>query len=203
VGAAIVVSHNVWRVLPNEVPILFVLGMLSARVRDGSWAAIGFRRPRSWALVVGLAVGAAALRLVLGEFVLDPFTARFWPEAVAPAGTERIAHDPIETLKWLALVWTFAAVGEEVGYRGYLTGRAAQAFGGGRAAWGAATLVAAALFGLGHWYKGPAGVLDSAMAGLILGAAYLISGRCLWTSILAHGLIDSTGVVLLFFGLAD
>jgi len=46
-GAAIVIGHNVFHVLPNEVPILFVLGLVSVRVRDGGWSAIGFRRPES------------------------------------------------------------------------------------------------------------------------------------------------------------
>jgi membrane protease YdiL (CAAX protease family) len=203
VGAAIVLGHNVWRVLPNEVPILFVIALVSARLREGGWAALGFRRPKSWWVVVALAIGAAILRLALGEFAIDPLAAQIWPPAKAPAGIETIAHDPIAALRWLGLIWTFAAVGEEVAYRGYLTKRAADVLGGGRIAWWAATLAASALFGLGHWYKGPAGVIDSGMAGLVLGATYLISGRCLWTTILAHGLIDSTGVILLFFGLAD
>jgi membrane protease YdiL (CAAX protease family) len=56
------------------------------------------------------------------------------------------------------------------------------------------------LFGLGHFYKGPAGMIDSGVAGLILGSAYLLSGRNLWTSILAHGLIDTFGVMALYFG---
>ena len=55
-------------------------------------------------------------------------------------------------------------------------------------------MLVAVLFGYGHYYKGPAGVVDSADAGLILGAAYLLSGRCLWTTILAHGLHDTIGV---------
>lgn len=202
-GAAVVLGHNVWGVLPNEVPILFVLALVSTRLREGSWSALGFRRPESWILVIGLAVGAALLRLALGQFVVDPLTAHVWPPAKGPSGFETIAHDPMAALKWLGLVWTFAAFGEEVSYRGYLMKRAADVLGGGRAAWWAAMGLSAVLFGLGHWYKGPAGVVDSAVAGLVLGAAYLISRRCLWTTILAHGLIDSTGVVLLFFGLAD
>lgn len=47
---------------------------------------------------------------------------------------------------------------------------------------------------------GPAGILDSGVAGLILGGAYLLSGRVLWTSILAHGFIDTFGMVALYFG---
>ena len=56
------------------------------------------------------------------------------------------------------------------------------------------------LFGYGHYYKGPAGIVDSGVAGLILGAAYLLSGRNLWASIIAHGFIDTFGVTVVYFG---
>jgi hypothetical protein len=36
VGSAIVIGHNVYHVIPNEVPILFVIGLISLRVRDGA-----------------------------------------------------------------------------------------------------------------------------------------------------------------------
>jgi membrane protease YdiL (CAAX protease family) len=38
------------------------------------------------------------------------------------------------------------------------------------------------------------------MAALILGAAYLLSGRNLWVCILAHGFIDTVAVVAAFMG---
>jgi membrane protease YdiL (CAAX protease family) len=38
------------------------------------------------------------------------------------------------------------------------------------------------------------------MAGLVLAAAYLLSKRNLWVCILAHGFIDTFGVVGLYFG---
>jgi len=41
-GSFIVIGHNVFKILPNEVPILFVLGMISLRLRDGGWGAMGF-----------------------------------------------------------------------------------------------------------------------------------------------------------------
>ncbi|HEX2816696.1 MAG TPA: CPBP family intramembrane glutamic endopeptidase [Phenylobacterium sp.] len=202
-GAAIVIGHNVFRVLPNEVPVLFVLALVSTRLREGGWAALGFRRPKSWVVVIGLALGAAVLRLALGQFVIEPVTAHFWPPIVGPKGFDKIAGNPMAALSALGLIWTFAAFGEEIGYRGYLMKRAADVFGGTRLAWAAGLVISAVLFGYGHFYKGPAGILDSGVAGLILGGVYLLSGRCLWTCILAHGLIDTIGVVLLFFGLAD
>jgi membrane protease YdiL (CAAX protease family) len=35
----------------------------------------------------------------------------------------------------------------------------------------------------------------------VLGAAYMLSGRNLWTTILAHGFIDTFGVIMVFLGL--
>jgi membrane protease YdiL (CAAX protease family) len=201
IGAAVVIGHNVFRILPNEVPILFVAALVSTRLREGGWAALGFVRPRSWRLVILLAVGAAVLRMALGDLVIEPLTAHFWPPIAAPKGAERIPHDAMAALAALGLVWTFAAFGEEIGYRGYLMKRIANVGGGGRTAWTCGLLGSAVLFGFGHFYKGPAGVLDSGVAGLILGGVYLLSGRCLWTTILAHGLIDTTAVVLTYLGL--
>jgi hypothetical protein len=201
-GAAIVIGHNVFRVLPNEVPILFVLGLVSARLRDGSWTAFGLGRPRSWPRVVAIALAAAALRIVLGELVIDPLTARVWPPAAAPSGIDEIKGNLETALSWLALVWTFAAFGEEIAYRGYLLTRAADLGRRTTAAYWTAVVLTAVLFGFGHYYKGPAGIVDSGVAGLVLGAAYMVSGRSLWACILAHGFIDTFAVVMLYLGLA-
>jgi len=200
VGSAIVIGHNVYHVVPNEVPILFVLGLLSVRLRDGSWTAMGLGGPTSWRRTVLFALTAAALRILLGAFVIEPITAHFWPPAVGPSGSDQIRGHALVALEWLLLIWTFAAFGEEIGYRGYLLTRAAEVGGRSRAAYWAAVVVVAVLFGYGHYYKGPAGVLDSGMAGLILGAAYVLSGRNLWVCILAHGFIDTVGVVATFLG---
>jgi membrane protease YdiL (CAAX protease family) len=98
------------------------------------------------------------------------------------------------------IIWTFAAFGEEIGYRVYLLTRAADAWGRSKAAYWAGVLIVSVLFGYGHYYKGPSGIVDSGMAGVILGAAYVLSGRNLWVCILAHGFIDTFGVMAAFFG---
>lgn len=200
IGAAIVIGHNVYRVLPNEVPILFVLGWLSIRLRNGQWSAVGFKRPRSWVRLVVIAFAAAGLRMALGSFVIEPLGGQFWPPIQAPAGMNEISGNVKALLVTLLLVWTFAAFGEEIVYRGYLTRRAAEAGGGSTAAFWLATVLVSVLFGYGHYYKGPTGVVDSAVAGFILGTAYLVAGRNLWAPILAHGFIDTVAVIAAFFG---
>jgi membrane protease YdiL (CAAX protease family) len=199
-GAAVVIGHNVFHVVPNEVPILVVLGLASMRLRNGGFAALGFRRPDSGRRILLIAIAAAALRIVLGQFVIDPLTALVWPPAAAPAGVESIAGDIGTALMYLGIVWTFAAFGEEIAYRGYLMNRTADVGGRTTAAWWIAVVVVSILFGYGHFYKGPSGIVDSGVAGFILGAAYLVSGRNLWTTVLAHGFIDTFGVVCLYFG---
>jgi membrane protease YdiL (CAAX protease family) len=200
VGSAIVIGHNVYHVIPNEVPILFVLGLFSLRLRGGSWAATGLSWPTSWRRTVLFALAAAALRILLGALVIEPLTAHFWPAAAGPKGSEQIQGHVLIALQWLLLIWTFAAFGEEIGYRGYLLTRTAEAAGRSRAAYWAGNVVVAVLFGYGHYYKGPSGILDSGMAGLILGAAFILSKRNLWVCILAHGFIDTVAVVGAFLG---
>src|SRR3984885_8414301 len=109
VGSAIVIGHNVYHVVPNEVPILFVLGLLSLRLRGRTWAATGLRWPASWRRTILFALAAAALRILLGGLVIEPLTAHFWPPAVAPSGYNEIAGHWLPGLEWLVLVWTFAA----------------------------------------------------------------------------------------------
>jgi membrane protease YdiL (CAAX protease family) len=195
-----VVGHNILRVIPNEVPILFVLGLLSLRLHDRGWITRALNRPISWVRTVQVALAAAALRIALTEFVIEPLTSRSWPPIVAPAASESIAGNAKVALLALLFVWTFAAFGEELGYRGYLLTRAADLGKRSVAAYWIGILAVSVLFGLGHYFKGPAGILDSGVAGVILGGTHMLSGRNLWASILAHGFIDTYAVAILFLG---
>lgn len=204
-GAFAVIGHNVYRVVPNEVPTLVVLAIISMRWRERAWrwASLGFKRPTSWTYIVSIALGAAALRLILGAFVIEPLTSHFWPPIKAPSEVNEIRGHFTAVLMYLPIVWVFAGFGEEIGYRGYLLNRLADALGGTRLADVIAVLGSAVLFGFGHYYKGPAGILDSGVAGVILGIVYLISGRNLWTCVLTHGFIDTVGMFAAYLGWDD
>src|SRR5207244_12971741 len=73
-GAFIVIGHNVFRIVPNEVIVLCVLGLLSVRLRDGGWSAMGFNRPQSSRRIFLIALVAAGVRILLGHFVIEPLT---------------------------------------------------------------------------------------------------------------------------------
>ena len=203
VGAAIVIGHNVFHVVPNEVPILFVLGILSIRLREGSFAALGLARPKSWLWTIVIAVGTAATVVLLGEFVTEPLAKTLGLHASGGVARVLSAPDLWSAAQKLLLVWTFAAFGEEISYRRYLIGRAADLGNRTPLAYAAALVVVSVLFGFGHYYQGPAGVFTTAIDGFVIGAAYLLSRRNLWVAVLAHGLVDTFAIALLFFGLAD
>jgi hypothetical protein len=76
-GAFIVIGHNVFHVVPNEVIVLSVLGLLSIRLRDGGFSRMGFRRPVSWCRMFVITLVAAAFRIVLGQFIVELITGFF------------------------------------------------------------------------------------------------------------------------------
>lgn len=203
-GGFIVIAHNVLHILPNEVPILFILGWISLRLCDGGWRAAGLTRPCSWWKTVALALAAAVALQVGSELVVGPLASRIWP------GQQHVSHVLTSAaLGWqhalitLLIIWTFAAFGEELAYRGYLLTRAADVCGGSRGSYFFGMILVAVLFGFGHYYKGPAGVLDSTYSGLVLGGVFLLSGRNLWAPILAHGISDTFALFVVFMGWAS
>ena len=199
-GGFIVIGHNVFHIVPNEVIVLSVLGFISIRLRDGSWFAMGFKRPASWRRILLIALVAAILRILLGQFLIEPVTGLLWPKPSAPALAGEITGNVKIAFVALLLVWTFAAFGEEIVYRGYLLTRAADVGKRSEVAYWIGIVLVSILFGYGHYYKGPSGVIDSGVAGVILGSAYMLAGRNLWTSIFAHGFIDTFAVIDAFFG---
>ncbi len=199
-GTAVVIGHNVYRLLPNEVPILVLILWLSLLLRRAPWHSVGLRKPFSWKLMAISAICAATL-LQLKNLVTEPLAHLIWHQQEKLSSVISNAHhSPFGALKSLAIVWTFAAFGEEIGYRALLLRRAADAMNGSSAAYAAAPFFSSVLFGFGHFYKGPTGIFDSVFSGLILGGTYLVTGRNLWAPIIGHGLSDTIAIVATYFG---
>ena len=201
-ASLVVVGHNVWQVLPNEVPVLLAAGWISLRLRGRGWGSVGLARPESWARAWLWAAALAASLQVFGLLVLDPLLTRSFGQTSDLSSFRPLVGNPGLALVALVVIWTLAAFGEELVYRGYLMNRAADVGDRSRPAWAFSLLVVVLLFGVGHFYKGVPGMIDSASSALVLGVAYLASGRNLWLPILTHGLVDTIGLVIVYLGLA-
>lgn len=197
----LVLGANVFDVVPvSETPWLVLIGWLSLRLRGRSWRDLGLRRPASWSRTVLVALAAGVMLQVVSEYLVEPVIERLTGRAADLSSFRPLVGNLPATLGMLALVWTLAAFGEELSYRGYVLERAATLGGGSRLAWVAGMIAIAALFGLGHVYQGVSGIFESAFAGLYFGTLYLASGRNLWLPILAHGFSDTLAMGLIYSG---
>ena len=152
---------------------------------------------------MAVALGAAVVLLLGSELIVGPLVRRIWPEPQQVSSVlQSAAFGWKQAATSLLVIWTFAAFGEELSYRGYLLRRAADSLGRSNLAYLAAMILVSVLFGFGHYYKGPSGVLDSTYSGLVLGAVYLLSGRNLWAPILSHGIADTVALFVVFMGWA-
>ena len=184
----------------TATPYLLAVAALSFRLRGPSWRAIGLRRPDRWSRTIG--VGAAlSLYQFASLYLIEPVIARLTTGELPDVSMfASLVGDEVQLLFWLVMSWTLAAFLEEMVYRGWITARIAEAGGLSRNAWVIAILLSSVLFGFAHLYQGTSGVITTGLSGLVFGVAYLASGRNLWCPILAHGLTDTIGFVMIYGG---
>lgn len=98
----------------------------------------------------------------------------------------------------LPVSWGSAAIGEELLARGFLQYRLE-----GMTNTVAAVILQAVIFSVAHFYQGLAGILYTFVVGLVFGTVYVRCGRNLLPLVIAHGVIDTIAVTLLYMGRAD
>lgn len=201
-AAALVAGANLFDVVPvSETPWLVAIGWLSLRLRGLSWRAVGLRRPARWGRTLAAALVAGVGLQVASEYAIEPIVERLTGEVPNLSSFRPLVGNLPAALLMLALVWTLAAFGEEMAYRGYVLERAAALGHRTPASYLVAMVAVSLLFGVGHAYQGVAGVASSTVSGLLFGGLYLAAGRNLWLPILAHGISDTLGVGLIYLGL--
>lgn len=183
-----------------------IVVLLWVKLRGETWASFGLVKAASWWRVAGLGV-LLFIFIVVYSATVGPALSKAVADFTGTSptlGGEYFASMKGNLSLFLLLLpftWLFAAFGEEFFYRGYLMTRFAQFMGEGRLAWTIALLAQAAIFGAAHAYQGPAGMVGTAIMGLISGVATLLWQRNLWPAIIAHGLTDTLGFTLIYLGL--
>lgn len=180
--------------------LLFVLAWVSLRLRHLRWRDVGLTRPPKWLTTIGLAVLIGAGYQALDTIVIAPVLQRLTGEAINLSQFAQLRGNLGALIVFLVITWTEAAFIEEMFFRGYLLNRIMDISGSQRLGIVIALVINAALFGLGHTYQGITGVLDTALAGLILCLLYLYARRNLWLAILTHGMVDTFGFLLIYLG---
>lgn len=186
-------------VLPvTEVPALLILGWVSLRRRGLRWSSVGLRRPengRRAALLIAAGVAYAIISL----YTLDPLLDRLTGHPADLSEFADVRGNASMLLFWLLLSWILGAFGEELAYRGYILNRISDLV-PQRARQSIAILGSAVLFGVSHVSQGLSGVISNVLGGLVYGILYVLAGWNLWVPILAHGLEDTIGFLLIYAG---
>jgi uncharacterized protein len=197
---AALMAGDFYGVVPvSSTPFLLALGWISLRLRSLRWRDVGLARPPSWPRALALGTAAGLAMELFATFVTVPLLSRLTGRPPDLSDFRAMVGNVGILLAGLALNWTLAAFGEELGFRGYLMNRLADVGRGTRGAWLASLVVASALFGWGHGSQGLTGMVQESLAGTLLGLLYLWCGRNLAVPIVAHGVSNSLAFLLIFF----
>ena len=184
----------------SKTPWLLLLGWVSLRLRGARWRDVGLRRgpgPRRL-LYIGIMGGIALETFQLT--IVQPLVVRALGALPDLHPFASLTGDLPRAVLVLLFVWTLAAFGEELVWRGYLFNRVLGLLGHSRAPYSVALVIVSALFGLAHFHQGLPGIVIESVGGLILGVAYLGCDRNLAIPIAVHGVVDTIDVILGYLG---
>ena len=171
------------------------------KIRGANLGDYGLKSPKPWWRTLLIAIVGVVAAIAVSSLT-DPIIEEWFGPTNTTAFADVKGNLAIVAYL-LPLVWLFAAFGEEFFYRGFLMGGIAMFLGGSRVAWIIALIVQAIIFGFGHQYQGPAGMIGTGLYALVFGLIYLVAGRNLWAPAIAHGLLDTLGFVLLYLGVIE
>jgi len=151
------------------------------------WRPLGLVPPTDWRLYLGVALAAIVTAMLLRQNVKIRALSPDDLHRLTPKFTDVefiIPRSPRE-YRWFQALSVTAGVCEELLYRGFLTWVVAAYVG----TW-AALFIVAVMFGLGHAYQGPTGIVKTGVVGLVLGCIVLASGWLI-PAMIIHAMIDS------------
>ena len=154
--------------------------------RGGTLAALGFTKPNSWLTaplwVVGILVTFIAAQILVPA-LLSAILELPKPDLSRYDG---VRGNLTAALGLAIALPLFAAIPEEILYRGFLIDRLTALIGRGGTRSVLVVVVQAIIFGSIHFQWGLGGVLMTTIMGIVWGTAFLLCGRNLWIVIIAH-----------------
>ena len=171
-------------------------------VRRGvSWQSVGLSLPegrKDWFKSLGLALLAMVLVILFMALVV-PAMSSLLGVSIPESATDRFEFflgKPLVFAAYLVVViWIGAAVGEELLMRGFLLNRLINFCGSEKKGTVVAVLLHAIIFGVLHISQGIPGIISTGIVAIIFAVMYLYNGRKLFPLIIAHGLINSIGII--------
>ena len=190
-------------ILPVTIPLRVILLACIATIwtwmEAGNLKPLGFSRHRlSSTLIWGIGIAVAVT--VFGAAFL-PLIRQLLGVRSDLSAYGALAGNAPAALKLLGKALTSAAFGEEIVFRGFLLHQLTAILGSGKATRRGAIAISGLAFGFAHINQGLFGIVTTGLVGAIFAWAWFRTGRNLWALILAHALVDSYGIAMLYLGL--
>ncbi len=200
VVAVLALAYFKWLPFPWRQPLVAALAILVLAASGQKLADMGVRWPIALRSTLVWAVVGALLTCAVIMPVIEPLLNRMLGIEADYSGYGALRDNLPATVRLIAFAWISAAIGEELIFRGYLLSQLLTFMGNRLPAQIVAVLLGAVVFGLSHHTQGLVGGLLTGITGALMGAIFLLSQRNIWAVILAHGLIDTWGVLTLYWG---
>ena len=161
------------------------------------WGDLGFRRPKSWALLIAGGILAGAAEKLFSKTIMMPLLH-------APdlnAHYQYVVHNKRAMWELIFTSLTFAGFFEEVLARGFLFERLGKFIGTSRVALVATILFTSVLFGAAHYpEQGWPGVEQAGIFAIIDGIIF-VATRQIWFLVVMHAAFDIVATLIIYFGL--
>lgn len=190
-------------VVGRTLPFFLLTCFISAIYcfQGGSLADIGLRWPPKKTRVAALKwiflIALIVLLVRIGSaFAISPIVQLLPDQNIAERSAPFVGNLGL-MLFLLPFMW-LAVIGEEVLFRGFLMNYIAGVIGNTSKGWIVAIIISSIIFGLGHFWKGPGGMLSSGIAALVFGSAFYLSRKNLWPCIVAHIAGNTLGFISIY-----
>lgn len=185
----------------DTIFVLVALVLLSSYLDSGKEfiTSIGFHKKNVTFLKLGiLAPITGLIILLIYRFILVPSVTKLTGVPIDISLFDPIRGNLNVLLTTLVFVWTSAAFGEEIIFRGYLMTRFSKVFGTSKLAIIANIILFGIFFGSIHAYQGITGQILSGITGAMIATIFYFRKNDLWFCVIVHGAVDTFALTAVY-----
>lgn len=160
---------------------------------------IGLNFPVSWRTTLVQGLGYGVLIAILSIMLIEPLSEYITKTNHDYSLFIKMRGNKAALIQLLVMVWVFVAFAEEIIFRGFLMAEINRVIGSSLTKKVLAIVITSVIFGLCHAYQNTCGIMTTGLIGFLLSVVFYLTGKNLWVTIFAHGVIDTIGILYIYF----